>query len=189
MRKLNNIKRKDKILQLRSEGKTYREISSILGCSKSVISYHCGNGNEKVRLQKLNKTKSNKLSKKVSGFKCRTARKIFRGKVKTFKRRSPKGRSHTKVNNISVNFSTKDVLDKIGKNPICYITGRKINLSKSETYHFDHIIPTSKGGSNDLSNLGVCIVDANYAKGNLSLPKLHDLCEEILSWRDKQKLL
>ena len=49
MRKLNNIKRKDKILKLRSEGKTYREISSILGCSKSVISYHCVNGNEKIR--------------------------------------------------------------------------------------------------------------------------------------------
>lgn len=33
---------KNKILKLRKEGKTYAEITSILGCSKSTISYHCG---------------------------------------------------------------------------------------------------------------------------------------------------
>jgi len=35
---------KEKILELRNEGKSYREIQKILGCSKSTISYHCGNG-------------------------------------------------------------------------------------------------------------------------------------------------
>ena len=34
-------KYKTQILELRSEGKTYPEINDILGCSKSVISYHC----------------------------------------------------------------------------------------------------------------------------------------------------
>ena len=59
MRKLNNIARKDKILKLRAEGKSYREIQSILGCSKSTISYHCGNGNEKKRVKNDIKKKAN----------------------------------------------------------------------------------------------------------------------------------
>jgi len=32
---------KDKILKLRSEGKSYRQIEALLGCSRSTISYHC----------------------------------------------------------------------------------------------------------------------------------------------------
>lgn len=35
---------KEKILKLREEGKSYRQIQTILNCSKSVISYHCGEG-------------------------------------------------------------------------------------------------------------------------------------------------
>lgn len=31
---------RNKIINLHNEGKSYREISSILGCSKSTISYH-----------------------------------------------------------------------------------------------------------------------------------------------------
>ena len=38
---------KDKILKLREEGKSYKEIMNILGCSKGTISYHCGEGQKK----------------------------------------------------------------------------------------------------------------------------------------------
>jgi hypothetical protein len=43
----------DKILSLRKEGKTYKEISKILGCAMSTVSYHCklnglGDNNQKV---------------------------------------------------------------------------------------------------------------------------------------------
>jgi 5-methylcytosine-specific restriction endonuclease McrA len=43
----------DKILFLRKEGKTYKEISKILGCAMSTVSYHCklnglGDNNQKV---------------------------------------------------------------------------------------------------------------------------------------------
>lgn len=34
---------KGEILNLRKEGKTYNEITEILGCSKGTISYHCNN--------------------------------------------------------------------------------------------------------------------------------------------------
>jgi transposase len=37
-------KHKDKIFQLRSEGKSYSQIQKILGCSKGTISYHLGEG-------------------------------------------------------------------------------------------------------------------------------------------------
>jgi DNA-binding CsgD family transcriptional regulator len=35
---------KERILELRSNGKTYKEIKEELGCSISTISYHCGDG-------------------------------------------------------------------------------------------------------------------------------------------------
>ena len=43
----------EKIISLRQEGKTYKEISEILGCAKSTVSYHCqihklGSNNQKV---------------------------------------------------------------------------------------------------------------------------------------------
>ena len=188
MRKKNNTPRKEKILKLRSEGKTYNEIKEILGCSKSVISYHCGeHKNEKKRVLERNKTASHKLSRKVSAFKCRISRTIFRAKLKTFKRRKWKSRTHSKVNNISENFTTKDVLEKFGDNPVCYLTGTAIDLNKPETYQFDHIIPTSKGGTNDLSNLGICTRAANFAKNDLDLEELYILCQKILKHREHAK--
>jgi hypothetical protein len=41
---------KEKIISLRLEGKTYKQIHEILGCEKSVISYHCSKleGNEQL---------------------------------------------------------------------------------------------------------------------------------------------
>jgi 5-methylcytosine-specific restriction endonuclease McrA len=191
MRKLNNTDRKDRILKLRAKGKSYREIQSILGCSKSTISYHCGNGNEKKRVK--NDIKKRKpICKKVSSFKTRCSRanyKLFRAKVKTFKRRSKsKGnKTNTIVNSISRNYTCQDVIDKFGNNPICYLTGKPIDLDKPETYNLDHIIPASRGGTNDLDNLGLCIKQANQAKGDLLIDELHDLCDQILLWRDKTK--
>lgn len=38
------MKHKDEILRLKSQGKTYKEIQEILGCSKGTISYHLGEG-------------------------------------------------------------------------------------------------------------------------------------------------
>lgn len=189
MRKsLNNKKRKEDILRLRREGKTYNQISKELGCSKSVISYHCGNGNEKKRTSKFNKSSTGKLYKKINAFRSRISHSAnnvaARGKLKTFKSRKKSSRTHSKVNNITENYTYQDVLNKIGDNPKCYLTGKPIDLQKTDTYQFDHIIPCSKGGTNDLDNLGVCTRSANSAKNDLSLEELYELCELILKWRD-----
>lgn len=188
---LNNKRRKENILRLRAEGKSYREIARELGCSKSVISYHCGNGSEKKRTYKWSKSIKGKLNKKITSFRSRISYSVnnvtARTKLKTFKRRKGSCRTHSKVNNIAKNYTYQDVLNKLGESPKCYLTGVPIDLEKTDTYHFDHIVPCSKGGTNDLSNLGVCTRSANYAKNDLSLEELYDLCESILKWRISQE--
>jgi hypothetical protein len=189
-KKLNNKRRKADILKLRAEGKSFRQISKELGCSRSLVSYHCGNGNENLRSRTQHKTR-NPLCKKVSNFKCRCSRsnyKAISSKLKTFKRKpsvSSGNPSDTVVNNISKNYTCKDVIDKLGAEPVCYLTGEKIDLTKPETYHLDHIIPSSKGGTNDLDNLQICLKEANFAKGELSLDEFYKLCEKVLNWRKK----
>jgi len=190
-RSLNNRRIKGDIIRLRSEGKTYNQIAKELSCSKSVISYHCGSGSEKARVKKQVANR-HPLCRKVSGFKTRCSRSNYKElqyKLKTFKRKSSRSGNHTNtiVNSVSKNYTCKDVLKKIGDNPICYLTGKSIDLNKPETYNLDHIIPTSKGGTNDLNNLGLCLWEANVAKGSLSLEDFYDLCESILAWRDKCK--
>ena len=187
-RTFNNRRLKEDIIALRAEGKSYNQISKILNCSKSVISYHCGNGNEKQRALNYKKNK-NTLNKcimgKVNTFKSRHVTKAIKNKTSNFKRHSK-----SVVNNITEgNFTTQDVIDKIGENPKCYLTGKPIDLYKGKTYEFDHIIPVSLGGTNDLSNLQIATKEANQAKSSLTLEGFHDLCEVVLKHRDKQKLL
>lgn len=61
---------KEKILKLRTEGKTYDQIRDILGCSKGTINYHCTEkGKEKTRRRrKLNaRLNMNKLKESAGG--------------------------------------------------------------------------------------------------------------------------
>src|SRR5688500_18880391 len=101
------------IKQLREEGKSYNEISKTLSCSKGLISYHCGNNVKNKQLERQSKTKQNYTVNK---------------RVNSFKRRIPNQGSHKgklTVSN-SIEYGIKDVLQKIGNNPVCYLTGDKI---------------------------------------------------------------
>ena len=95
---------KEDILRLRSEGKSFNQISKELGCSKSLISYHCGDGSEKKRASENNK-KRPILHRKISSFKCKPPRKVLSTKLKGFKRHSKGARYRNKssVNSISEN--------------------------------------------------------------------------------------
>lgn len=59
---------KDKILNLRLEGKSYNEIKDILGCSKSTISYHCSKIDENEKIKSSNLTIKNKKQIKDDSF-------------------------------------------------------------------------------------------------------------------------
>src|SRR5438046_7331808 len=45
---------KEKILELRKSGKSYREIEKILSCSRSTIAYHCSEGYKKKNVHRCN---------------------------------------------------------------------------------------------------------------------------------------
>jgi len=58
----------EQIIQLHSEGKSYRQIQSLLGCSKGTISYHLGAG-QKEKTRQRTRDKRNKIIKYVQEFK------------------------------------------------------------------------------------------------------------------------
>ena len=61
----------------------------------------------------------------------------------------------------------------------CYLTGTPINL-ETDSYCLDHILPVSKGGTNELDNMGITIPSANAAKSDLQLEEFFNLCKLIL---------
>lgn len=156
---------KEKILKLRKEGKSYREINKILGCSKGTIAYHCGKGQkEKTKIRR--KTNSTSIKHKLNGkIDCFLSRGLGPKGVFTYIKRTE---------------DNKKYYDKIINNPICYLTGRKINLSESKSYQLDHIIPTCKGGDNSLENMGLTCKEANEAKSGLLKDDFIKLCKEII---------
>lgn len=77
-------------------------------------------------------------------------------------------------------FKTKDLIERIEANPVCYLTGRKIDLEDGRSYHLDHIIPRSKGGDNSIDNCGLACKSANQAKTDLTLEEFVQLCGEVV---------
>ena len=182
-------RRREDILSLRRQGLSYKQIQKELGCSKGTISYHCGkNQSEKKRANSLI---PRPLCRKVTRFKSRCSRESWRNfsnKVKCFKRRN-KGNKRTATTSWRVNvrkqYTCADVVEKIGVKPICYLTGKKINLDEPSEYSLDHRVPVSKEVGNELENLEICSHQANQAKADLTLDEFYKLCEDVLSWRDK----
>lgn len=77
----------EQILKLRAEGKSYNEISKILNCSKSTVSYWCNpNGKENNRKRTLRREKWKRtLEKKIDNFKRRKISNYQLIKVKDWK--------------------------------------------------------------------------------------------------------
>lgn len=165
---------KQKILKLRSEGKNYNEICCILKCSKGTVSYHCGLGQKEKKRDRDRKLRSeNTLLQKVDRFKSKTVRE----KSDYFQRREG-----SKLTKRKITFNYKDVIEKFGENPKCYLTGRSIDLTNPKDYQFDHIVPATRGGDNTINNLGLASREANQAKGNMLVEEFLELCKTVLQF-------
>jgi len=183
----------EQILKLRNEGKSYREIANILGCSRGSISYHCGEGQkEKTKKRVEKKRNSNKLIQKVERFKTKKiVKNIVYKKIKNRTRSFQCKVGYKKVNVQERNFTYHDVIKKFGTETICYLSGRKINLINDSNYSLDHIVPPKKGGKNILANLGITHKIVNSMKTDLMVGEFLEWCKIILvhnGYEVKQKL-
>lgn len=154
------MSKRNKILELRNEGKSYREIEKILGCSRSVIAYHC-----EPRIREKSAARTREFRKNN----------VLLTKIRRFKRQ--KNRQGQIVGGGS--FSYDDAMRKI-QDQKCYLTGRFVDFSQAKSYHLDHIVPVSKGGQRNIDNLGLTCKEANQAKGDLMLDEFIDLCKDVL---------
>lgn len=183
---------KNEILKLKLQGKTYNQIAEILNCSKGTISYHCSlHGKEKAKLRKLKYTTTHhpfeiKLQRYQSAFYKSKSNSIL---LSTIRRRiirkiydffNPSSLRRTGII-MQPTIKLEQIIEKLGNNPRCYLTGEIIDINRPDTYEFDHIIPVSRGGDNSLDNLQICTKKANRAKGNLLPEEFINLCKSVVS--------
>lgn len=178
-------KYKDKILELRAKGLSYRQIQKELGCNPSSISYHCGIGQKEKSAARVKKS-----HKKCHPFRDKLTR--FNLTQNILERKQSKLCNLDEIylnkvrltNNRSKNMdkiTLEEVKNKFGENPKCYLTGDEINILNPSSYHFDHIIPRAKGGKNTIDNLGISTKEANMTKSDSTLEELFVICSKILT--------
>lgn len=174
---------KEKILELRRQNIPYRKIAKILQCNDHTVYYHCCPSIYKrerrvlsqrhpfyVKMINYKSRKYRRGSKKKQDLEFKKA---FARKLKCFIAIKNEGL-------MKAEFTLDDIINKFGDTPKCYITGDEIDVTKPRSYHFDHIMPSSKGGDNSLSNLGICTRQANLAKSDMTLDELEFFCKKVL---------
>lgn len=177
------MKHRDQIIALAAEGKSRLEICQILNCSKSNVCYHLTDGQKSKRaIRQIRRRKS------LHPFEIKLER--FIGEKPTSKTRiptvGPEKLLYLKAwtfmrKSATKEFTVDDIVRKFSDEPRCYLTGEKIDVYQPRTYHFDHVIPVSRGGTNTLENLGICTRQANLAKSDLTPQEFYQLCKSVVN--------
>lgn len=68
---------------------------------------------------------------------------------------------------------------------ICANCGKNLVGELEDPYHFDHIVPLSKAGTNDLSNLQLLCSDCNLKKSNNLLPVNSSIPRYLQIWKKR----
>lgn len=152
---------KDSILQLRSQGLSYRQIEKELGCSRSLVAYYC---NPQVKRNWLDRMKANKESNPEVALRI-----LLRSKYQFFLRGT------------KPSFTFDEFLSFIGSKNKCYLTGVTIDINDTSSWHLDHIIPVSRGGTCDIDNLAITSKAANTAKSDMLLDEFLQMCKMVIA--------
>lgn len=169
----NQLTNKEKILKIKELNPKlgYRKIAKLLNITREGVRFHLSKNQQIGAHNRIRKSrKNNPLHHKTFTFlELRKRKKLFNKDKNTGKTFGNK-------------FKTKDLINKIGENPKCYLTGRQINLNNPSEYHLDHIIPRSKGGNNSLENCGLACKRANQAKTDMTPEEFFLFCKEVLEY-------
>lgn len=156
---------KDKILKLRREGKTYKEITNLLKCSKSTVSYHCNKNNIKVYIENIDKILQNDvINYRKNGLKLNEIYNILNKKI-------------TKENiRIICNKNNLSYLDRLSEDDIKNIRNefKKLGKYKKVSRLLGYTFNTIKKYTSDLNE---------YKKG-----KTLTNSESVINWRKRVKI-
>ena len=172
------------IKALRQKGYTFNQIAKKLQCSKSTVSYALRKKTRdvvKLKQENMLLYKKHIFNKIYTFHHSTSAVKKQHWYINKTPRQISKAIS-TKASTFQkpMIFNYKDVYAKYGDHFPCALTGRPIDFNKPNTYEYDHIIPTSRGGDNTLNNLQIVCPEVNRAKQNLTDDEFIDLCKEVV---------
>lgn len=177
------------IQELRLQGLTYKQISEQLGCSKATVCYWCrSDQKQKVDDRKERLGWKATLYDRISAFQHRVKNDFVQerysnwkdcldNRIKYFKYRA-KGF-------IMATWTTEDLINRFGMRPKCYLTGKELNFEDPDSYCLDHIVPVSRGGTNDLDNVGITSPLINMSKTSFTKDEFLDMCEEVLKYNGR----
>lgn len=156
-----------RVSELRQTGMGYGSIAKALGVSKSLVRYYVNPAErERSKSATTEARKNNPLRFKLYRMLTRKLGNYVRGSG---------DRTLAKLN-------YPEIVAKFTDNPRCYMTGTTIDLMQPSTYHLDHIVPVSRGGSSTLDNLGLAIRVVNQSKADMTPDEYISLCKQVLEF-------
>jgi hypothetical protein len=145
----------------------YGKIAKLVNCAKNTVRYHLDPLQKEVAKKRVIKWRS-------------SAHPLYRKIICFCTDNCPSNRdTRTRKNKYPI-FKLDDLLQILGDNPKCYLTGEPINILDKKTYSLDHIIPLCKGGTSTLGNCGLTTRQANMCKNGLLVEEFINFCKQVL---------